>query len=58
MLKSGKMAAKVDIVSDTVIGPSLGKQAIHDGFLSFIIALVLLMIEVRLESKIAEKALL
>ncbi len=44
VLKSGKMAAKVDIVSDTVIGPSLGKQAIHDGFLSFIIALVLLMI--------------
>ena len=44
VLKSGKMAAKVDIVSDTVIGPSLGKQAIHDGFLSFVIALVLLMI--------------
>ena len=44
VLKSGKMAAKVDIVRDTVIGPSLGKQAIHDGFLSFIIALVLLMI--------------
>ena len=44
VLKSGKMAAKVDIISDTVIGPSLGKQAIHDGFMSFIIALVLLMI--------------
>ncbi len=44
VLKSGKMAAKVEIVSDTVIGPSLGKQAIHDGFLSFVIALVLLMI--------------
>ena len=44
VLKSGKMAAKVDIVSDTVIGPSLGKQAIEDGFLSFVIALVLLMI--------------
>ena len=44
VLKSGKMAAKVEIVSDTVIGPSLGKQAIQDGFLSFIIALVLLMI--------------
>lgn len=43
VLKSGKMAAKVDIISDTVIGPSLGKQAIHDGFLSFVIALVLLM---------------
>ncbi|MBQ9073741.1 MAG: protein translocase subunit SecD, partial [Muribaculaceae bacterium] len=44
VLKSGKMAAKVDIVSDTVIGPSLGQQAIEAGFLSFIIALVLLMI--------------
>lgn len=44
VLKSGKMAAKVDIISDTVIGPSLGKQAIQDGFLSFGIALVLLMI--------------
>lgn len=44
VLKSGKMAAKVDIISDTVIGPSLGKQAIQDGFLSFGMALVLLMI--------------
>lgn len=44
VLKSGKMAAKVDIISDTVIGPSLGQQAIEDGFMSFIIALVLLMI--------------
>ena len=44
VLKSGKMAAKVDIISDTVIGPSLGKQAIEDGFLSFGCALVLLMI--------------
>lgn len=43
VLKSGKMAAKVDIISDTVIGPSLGQQAIEDGFMSFIIALVLLM---------------
>ena len=44
VLKSGKMAAKVDIISDTVIGPSLGEQAIHDGLWSFIIALVLLMV--------------
>ncbi len=44
VLKSGKMAAKVDIISDTVIGPSLGQQAIEDGFMSFIIALVLLML--------------
>ena len=44
VLKSGKMAARVDIISDTVIGPTLGKQAIEDGFWSFGVALVLLMI--------------
>lgn len=44
VLKSGKMAAKVDIISDMVIGPSLGQEAIEAGFLSFIVALVLLMI--------------
>ncbi len=44
VLKSGKMVAKVNIVSESVIGPSLGKQAIENGFMSFIIALVLLMI--------------
>ncbi|MDE7461057.1 MAG: protein translocase subunit SecD [Paramuribaculum sp.] len=44
VLKSGKMAAKVDIISDTVIGPSLGQQAIEDGFMSFVVALLLLMI--------------
>ena len=35
VLKSGKMTAKVDIISDMVIGPSLGEQAIKAGFLSF-----------------------
>lgn len=44
VLKSGKMAAKVNIISDTVIGPSLGAKAINDGIWSFVIALVLLMI--------------
>ena len=44
VLKSGKMTAKIDIISDMVIGPSLGQQAIKAGFLSFAIALVLLMI--------------
>ena len=44
VLKSGKMTARVDIISDMVIGPSLGQQAIDAGFNSFIIALVLLMI--------------
>ena len=44
VLKSGKMTAKVDIISDMVIGPTLGKQAIESGIWSFIVALVLLMI--------------
>ncbi|MCC8176656.1 MAG: protein translocase subunit SecD [Bacteroidales bacterium] len=44
VLKSGKMNAKVEIISDMVIGPSLGQQAIKAGFISFIVALVLLMI--------------
>lgn len=43
VLKSGKMAAKVDIISDTVIGPSLGEQAIQQGLWSFVVAIVLLM---------------
>lgn len=44
VLKSGKMTAKVEIISDMVIGPSLGQEAIESGFMSFIVALVLLMI--------------
>ncbi len=44
VLKSGKMNAKVHIISDMVVGPSLGAQAIQSGFISFIVALVLLMI--------------
>lgn len=44
VLKSGEMNAKVNIISDMVIGPSLGAQAIKAGFISFIVALVLLAI--------------
>jgi SecD/SecF fusion protein len=44
VLKAGKMKAKVNIISDMVIGPSLGQQAIEDGMTSFVVALVLLMI--------------
>ena len=44
VLKSGKMSAKVNVVSNNVIGPSLGAEAIEMGFVSFIVAIVLLMI--------------
>ncbi|MDE6534271.1 MAG: protein translocase subunit SecD [Muribaculaceae bacterium] len=44
VLKSGKMSAKVDVVSNNVIGPSLGAEAVQQGFMSFIVAIILLMI--------------
>jgi SecD/SecF fusion protein len=44
VLKSGKMTAKVNIISDMVVGPSLGQQAIESGMWSFVVALILLMI--------------
>ena len=44
VLKSGKMTARVSIISDMVVGPSLGQQAINDGLLSFVFALILLMV--------------
>ncbi len=44
VLKSGKMSAKVNVVSNNVIGPSLGAEAIQMGFVSFIVAIILLMI--------------
>lgn len=44
VLKSGKMSAQVDVVSNNVIGPSLGAEAIQMGFISFIVAIFLLMI--------------
>lgn len=42
VLKSGKMKAGVRIVQEDVVGPSLGKEAINDGFVSFVIALLVL----------------
>lgn len=44
VLKSGKMTSKIEIISDMVIGPTLGQQAIESGIGSFIVALVLLMV--------------
>lgn len=44
VLKSGKMAASVSIVQEDVVGPSLGQEAITAGVISFILALILLMV--------------
>ena len=42
VLKSGKMVAKVRIIQEDVVGPSLGKEAINNGLISFVVALALL----------------
>ncbi len=44
VLKSGKMAAKVNIVSEDVVGPTLGQESINASVVSFLVALVLLFI--------------
>ncbi|MDR2888175.1 MAG: protein translocase subunit SecDF [Bacteroidales bacterium] len=44
ILKSGKLPAPARIISDTVVGPTLGKEAINAGLISFIIAFVLVLL--------------
>ena len=44
VLKAGKTPAPARIVEEAVVGPSLGKEAINAGLISFIIAFVLVLI--------------
>ena len=44
VLKSGKMPAPARIVQEDIVGPSLGQASINAGIVSFIVALILLMI--------------
>ncbi len=44
VLRSGKMPAPAHIVQEDIVGPSLGQASINAGILSFIVALILLMI--------------
>ncbi len=44
VLKSGKMSAPARIVQEDIIGPSLGQEAISEGFISFLAAFIVLMI--------------
>jgi SecD/SecF fusion protein len=43
ILKSGKMPAPTHIISDTIVGPTLGKEAITSGFISFFVAFALVL---------------
>ena len=44
VLKSGKMPAPARIVQEDIVGPSLGQESINQGIISFVVALVLLMV--------------
>ena len=43
ILKSGKLPAPARIISDTIIGPTLGKEAINAGLVSFIISFFIVL---------------
>ena len=44
VLKSGKMPAPARIVQEDIVGPSLGQESINQGVMSFIVALIVLMV--------------
>jgi SecD/SecF fusion protein len=44
ILQTGKLPAKTVVVQNEVVGPTLGKESIRSGFMSFIIALIFVMI--------------
>ncbi len=44
ILKSGKMPAPAHIIQEAIVGPSLGKEAINSGFISFLIAFILILV--------------
>ncbi len=44
ILKAGKLPAPARIVEEAVVGPSLGQEAIQAGLISFVIALLLVLV--------------
>ncbi|MGP8216549.1 MAG: protein translocase subunit SecDF [Bacteroidia bacterium] len=44
ILKAGRLPAPAHIVSESVVGPTLGKESIHSGLVSFIVALLLVLV--------------
>ncbi|CDF78354.1 protein-export membrane protein SecD (TC 3.A.5.1 .1) / Protein-export membrane protein SecF (TC 3.A.5.1.1) [Formosa agariphila KMM 3901] len=44
VLRAGKLPASADIIQSEVVGPSLGQEAIDSGEISFVIALVLVLV--------------
>ena len=44
VLRAGKLPASADIIDSFVIGPSLGKEAISSGLMSFMIAMIFVLV--------------
>ncbi len=44
ILKSGKLPAPARIVEDTVVGPSLGQEAVDSGLSSFVLAFIVVLV--------------
>ncbi len=44
ILKSGKLPAPAKIQSETIVGPTLGKEAINSGMLSFVISFFIVLL--------------
>jgi len=43
ILKSGKLPAPARIISDTIVGPTLGNEAVHAGLISFIVSFIIVL---------------
>jgi SecD/SecF fusion protein len=44
VLRAGKLPASAEIIQSEVVGPSLGQEAIDSGFMSFVIAMLFVLI--------------
>ncbi|MEX0274136.1 MAG: protein translocase subunit SecDF, partial [Flavobacteriaceae bacterium] len=44
VLRAGKLPASAEIIQSEVVGPSLGQEAIDSGFMSFVIAMIIVLI--------------
>ena len=44
LLKSGKLPAPARIIQENVVGPSLGKRAVNEGFSSFLLAFLIVLL--------------
>lgn len=44
VLRAGKLPAKAEIIQSEIVGPSLGQEAIDSGFMSFMIAMIIVLL--------------